>query len=150
VMTNVSSVLSRQGRRMLQIGVGLILVASLEGVAIPSLPVPRLGLSLHTLSYLQAVMLMTFGLVWPRLNLGVRAASIAWWTYLYSSFATLMAYLLAAIWGAGSTAIPLAAGTAHGTALQETVITVVLASGAPPFLISVALVLWGVRAVDTD
>jgi (hydroxyamino)benzene mutase len=147
---NVSSLLSRQGRRMLQIGVGLIVVASLEGVVIPSLPVPRLGLSLHTLSYLQAVMLMTFGLVWPGLNLGAIAASIAWWTYLYSSFSTLMAYLLAAMWGAGGTAIPLAAGTAHGSALQETLIKVVLASGAPPFLVSMALVLWGLRAVDPD
>jgi hypothetical protein len=88
---------------------------------------------------------MAFGLLWPKLNLGATSSSVAWWTYLYSSAATLTAYLMAAVWGAGHSALPLAAGTAHGTVLQERLIGIVLASGAPPFLISMAIVVWGLR-----
>ncbi len=141
--------LSRQGHRMLQIGVALFVFTALEGFVIPSLPVPRLGLSVHRLGALQGVMLLGLGLLWPRLRLGAAASRTAFWTYLYSSFATLVPYILAALWGAGHTTIPLAAGTARGSATQETVIKVILYSAAPTFLVSMALVIRGLRIVDT-
>lgn len=140
-----STLLSRQGHRMLQIGVALFVFAAVEGFAIPSLPAPHLGLSVHTLAALQGVMLLGLGLLWTRLNLDATAARIAFWTYLYSSFATLGAYVLAAVWGAGNSTMPLAAGAAHGSPLQEATIRVVLYSAAPTFLVSMALVLWGLR-----
>lgn len=62
---------------MLQIGVVLFVFSALEGFAIPSLPVPRLGLSVHTLSALQGVILLGLGLLWPKLNLGATASRIA-------------------------------------------------------------------------
>jgi hydroxylaminobenzene mutase len=130
---------------MLQIGVALFVFAALEGFVIPGLPFPRLGLSVHTLAALQGVMLLGLGLLWPRLRLGVAASRIAFWTYLYSSFATLVPYVLAAVWGAGNSTIPLAAGPAHGTAIQETIIQVILYSAAPVFFIAMALILWGLR-----
>jgi hydroxylaminobenzene mutase len=141
-------VLSRQGHRMLQIGIGLFVYSGLEGFVIPYLDVPRLGLSVHTLSALQGVMLLGLGLLWPRLRLGATASRIAFWTYLYSSFATLIPYVLAAAWGAGNSTIPLAAGRAHGSALQETVIGVVLYSAAPAFFIAMALILKGLRIAE--
>ena len=130
---------------MLQIGVVMFVFAAAEGFVISSLPVPRLGLSVHTLSALQGVMLLAFGLLWPRLKLGAAAARTAFWTYLYSSFATLLAFVLAAVWGAGHSTMPLAAGAAHGSAFQETVIKVVVYPAAPTFLVAMALVLWGLR-----
>src|SRR5262245_14904395 len=142
---NISNIVSRQGHRLLQIGVALFLFSSLEGFAIPYLPVPRLGLSVHTLSALQGVILLTLGLVWPRLNLGAIMSRIAFWFLIYSTFATLVPYVMAGVWGAGNSTIPLAAGAAHGSAFQEAVITVVLYSAAPPILISLALMLWGLR-----
>lgn len=142
---NTTELRSRQGHRMLQVGVGLFVFAAVEGFIIPALPAPRLGLSLHALSALQGVMLLGLGLLWPRLDLGGAAARIAFWTYLYSSFATLIPYVMAALWGAGNTVIPLAAGAARGSDLQETMILVVLISAAPPFFVSMALVLWGLR-----
>jgi hydroxylaminobenzene mutase len=135
---------------MLQIGVALFVFSALEGFVIPSFPAPRLGLSVHTLSALQGVMLLGLGLLWPRLNLGTTTSRIAFWTYIYSSFATLIPYMMAAIWGAGNSTIPLAAGTAHGSVFQEAFIKVVLYSAAPTFLISMALVLWGLRIVDAQ
>ena len=142
--------LSRQGHRLLQVGIALFLFSSLEGFAIPYFSVPRLGLSVHTLSALQGVILLTLGLVWPRLNLGATTSRIAFWFLIYSTFATLVPYVLAAIWGAGNSIIPLAAGTARGSAFQEAVMTVVLYSAAPTILISLALILWGLRIVATS
>jgi hydroxylaminobenzene mutase len=144
---NSSNILSRQGHRLLQIGVALFVFSALEGFVIPSLPVPRLGLSVHTLSDLQGVMLLGLGLLWPRLNLCATTSRIAFWTYIYSSFATLVPYVMAAVWGAGNATIPLAAGAAHGSAFQEAIIKVVLYSAAPTILISLALILWGLRIV---
>jgi len=98
---NSSNVLSDQSHRMLQIGIGLFVFSGLEGFAIPRLASPPLGRSAHTLSALQGVMALTLGLFWPRLHLGAHAARIAFWTYNYSSFATLVPFMLAAVWGAG-------------------------------------------------
>lgn len=146
----MSNTQSRQGHRLLQIGVGLFLFSALEGFVIPALPVPRLGLSVHTLSVFQGLMLLGLGLLWPRLSLGPTASRVAFWTYIYSSFATLIPYVLAAVWGAGNSTIPLAAGSARGSAFQEAVIKVVLYSAAPTFLIAIALIIWGLRMVNTE
>jgi (hydroxyamino)benzene mutase len=142
---NSSYVLSQQGHRMLQIGIGHFVFSAVEGFAIPALRVPALGLSVHKLSALQGVMMLTLGLFWPRLRLGATASRIAYWTYIYSSLATLVPYVMAAVWGAGNTTIPLAAGTARGNARQEATIKVILYSAAPSFFISMALILWGLR-----
>jgi len=147
---NSSNVLSDQSHRMLQIGIGLFVFSGLEGFAIPRLASPPLGRSVHTLSALQGVMALTLGLFWPRLHLGAHAARIAFWTYNYSSFATLIPFMLAAVWGAGNTTIPLAAGESRGNTLQETTIKVIQYSAAPPFFISMALILWGLRTKDEE
>src|SRR5215510_5094849 len=139
---NTSNILSRQGHRMLQIGIALFVFSGLEGFVIHSLPVPSLGRSVHTLSAEQGIITLVLGLLWPRLNLNVATSRIAFWTFLYSSFATLIPFVMAAIWGAGSTTIPLAAGTSQGSAFQEAIIKIVLYSAAPPFFISMGLILW--------
>ncbi len=141
----VLNLLSRQGHRMLQIGVALFLFSALEGFVIPTLPFPRLGLSVHTLSALEGVMMLSLGLMWPRLKLGATGAQIAFWTYVYSNFATLIPYVMAAVWGAGNSTMPLAAGTAHGTNLQEALIRDVIYTAAPTVLIALVLMLWGLR-----
>ncbi len=140
-----STARSRQGHRLLQIGVALFLFTSLEGFAIPYVAAPRLGLSVHTLSALQGVLLMALGLLWPRLNLGAATSRIAFWFLIYSAFAILAAYVMGAVWGAGNETMRLAAGAAHGSAFQEVVIMVAAYSSAPPGLISFALILWGLR-----
>jgi hydroxylaminobenzene mutase len=50
------TVTAREGHRLLQIGIALLLFTSIEGFAVPSLRAPHLGLSAHTLSALQAVL----------------------------------------------------------------------------------------------
>jgi hydroxylaminobenzene mutase len=92
--------------------------------------------------------MLTLGLLWPRLNLGTTTAWIAFWFAIYSDFATVAAYLLSGIWGAGNSIIPPAAGAAHGSAFQEAVINVVLYSAAPTGLIYFVFILWGLRIVN--
>jgi len=137
--------LARQSQRLLQIGVGLLLFASFEGFVIPNLAVPRLGLSAHTLSALQSVLLLALGLAWTRLNLGDLASRVAFWLLVYSAFAILAAYVLGAFWGAGNETMPMAAGVAHGSAVQENMIKVLAYSSAPTGIVSFALILWGLR-----
>src|SRR5574341_2506194 len=147
---NGANILSRQSQRMLQIGIWLFVFSGLEGFVIHSLPVPSLGRSVHTLSAEQGIITLVLGLLWPRLNLSTTASRIAFWTFLYSSFATLIPFVLAAAWGAGNATIPLAAGAAHGSAIQETIIKVVLYSAALPFFLSMGLILWGLRLVEAS
>ncbi|MBZ9853735.1 hypothetical protein LB566_07985 [Mesorhizobium sp. CA13] len=110
---NAPDTLPRQGHRLLQLGIALLLFSSFEGFAIPYLAAPRLGLSVHTLSALQGVLLLALGLVWSRLNLGVAMSRIAFWLLIYSALAILAAYVMASLWGAGNETMPLAAGAAH-------------------------------------
>ncbi len=142
---NASNLLSRQGHRLLQTGVALFLFTSFEGFAVPHFTVPNLGRSVHTLSAFSGVLLLTLGLVWPRLNLGATSSRIAFWFLIYSDLATVAAFLMAGVWGAGNSIIPLAAGTAHGSAFQEAAISVVAYSAAPTGITSFALILWGLR-----
>ena len=144
------SPIASQGRRLLQVGVALLLFASLEGFAIPYLAAPRLGLSVHTLSALQAVLLLALGLVWPQLHLSRKAAQTAFWLLVYSALAILAAYVLGALWGAGNETMHFAAGASHGTPLEETVIKVVAYSSAPTGITAFAIILWGLRNKTTD
>jgi len=134
---------------LLQLGIVLILYASFEGFVIPYVGSPRIGLSVHTLAALQSILLLALGLLWNRLELGVAAARIAFWCLVYSTFAILAAYTIAAVSGVGIETIVLAGelphGLHHGTAFQETIIKILSYSSAPTGLISFALILWGLR-----
>jgi hydroxylaminobenzene mutase len=148
-MSTAKVLLSRQGQRLLQIGVALLLLLSLEGFAIPHLAAPHLGVSAHKLAATQSVLLLALGLAWPRLNLGAATSRIAFWLLIYAAFAILAAFVLGSIWGAGNETMPLAAGNARGSAFQENVIRVVAYSSAPTGLISFVLIFWGLCAVES-
>jgi (hydroxyamino)benzene mutase len=148
----MSELIDNQGRRLLQVGVALLLYSALEGFVVPIFASPRIGLSVHTLSAYQAVLLLAIGLLWPKLGFGPRAARFAFWTLLYSAFAILSAYTVAALWGVGIETIRLMGelphGLVQGTAVQETVIKVLAYSSAPTGLTSFVLILWGLRAPE--
>src|SRR5919109_1617261 len=151
---NTATVLQHQGQRLLQLGMALFLYSSLDGFAIPVFASPRIGLSVHTLSALQAVMLLTFGLLWPRLRLSPRAVKVAFGCLLYSTLAILAAYTLAAIWGVGNETITLMGelphGLSHGSPFQETFIKVLAYSSAPTGITAFVLILWGLRITDAQ
>lgn len=141
---NVPYLLSRQGHSLLRIGVALFLFTCFEGFAVPYFQSPVVGRSLHTLSALFGLILLAFGLIWPRLRLGAAISRIALWFLVYSGFAITAAFALAAIWGAGQSTMPMS-GAPMGSTGQEAAIMVVAYSSAPTGIISFALILWGLR-----
>jgi (hydroxyamino)benzene mutase len=145
----MSNVLARQGHRLLQIGMGLLVYSSFDGFAIPYLGSPRIGLSVHTLSAYQGVLLLTQALLWTRLQLGATASRVAFWCLLHGTFAILAAYTVAAVWGVGNETIQLMGelphGLGRGTVFQETFIKVLAYSSAPTGLAWLGLVLRGLR-----
>jgi hydroxylaminobenzene mutase len=141
---NSPNILVRQGHRLLQIGVALLLFTSFEEFAIPYFASPIVGRSVHTLSALFGLILVAFGLLWPRLRLGAAHSRIAFWFLVYSGLAVTAVFFLAATWGAGQSVMPLS-GAPLGTAVQEAAITAVSYSSAPTGIIAFALILWGLR-----
>ncbi len=136
---------AREGHRLIQAGLLLFLYALLVGLAVQHFAIPRLGLSTHLLGIMQGLFLVLIGLVWPRLRLTPRLSRAAAWLAVYGCLAPSAANLVAAIWGAGHTMLPIAAGEARGSPLQEGIITVALRTGAASLIATSALVLWGLR-----
>jgi hydroxylaminobenzene mutase len=149
----MNSSLLRQGQWLLRIGILFILYSSVEGFVIPYFASSRIGLSVHTLGALEAVLLLALGLLWPRLALHGFTSRVAFWCLLYSAVAILAAYTIAAVLGVGNETIVLAGelphGLHHGSAFQETVIKVLSYSSAPTGPAAFALVLYGLRTSDT-
>lgn len=137
--------LARQGHHLIQIGVALFLLTSFWGVAIPALASPVLGRSAHTLAALEGVMFVALGLVWPRFQLAPVGSRLAFWLFIYSALAILLAFVLGALWGAGVETMPIAAHAAHGDAVEENAIRWIAYSSAPTGIAAFALMLWGLR-----
>jgi hydroxylaminobenzene mutase len=141
----------RQGHRLIQAGMLLFLLALLVGLAVPAFAVPRLGLSTHLLGIMQGTVLMVVGVFWPRLRLTRATARVAFVLAIYGCVAAWTANLLAAIWGAGHSMVPIAAGAAHGSPIQEGFISIALRSAAVSLIATALLILWGLRgAGDTN
>jgi hypothetical protein len=133
----------------LQVGVALLLITSFEGFAIPHFAAPALGRSAHTLIALLAILLLAMGLLWPKLILRPTASGIAFWCLLYSGLAIVVAFLMAAFWGAGQSTMPLA-GAPLGTAFRESAIKIVAYSSAPTGIIAFAIIFWGLRMPEVE
>jgi hydroxylaminobenzene mutase len=135
----------RQGHRLSQFGILLFLFALVVGLLVPTFAVPRLGLSTHLLGLMQGIYLIVLGVLWPRLRVSPAIGRIGVFLAVYGCFAAWIANLSAAIWGAGNSMLPIAAGASHGSAIQEGVISVALRSAAVALIAAAVLVLWGLR-----
>ena len=141
--------MEKQSRILLQFGVALFLFAALLGFAVPHFAVPRLALSAHLVGLLQGMFLVVLGMLWPKLNFGSTQAKVTFWLLIYQSLAAPASNLLGAAWGAGNSIVPMAAGAAHGTTVQEAVINIGFRSAGAALIFSLALVLWGLRHAKT-
>ena len=137
--------LTHQGHRLLQLGVFLFLCALIVGLAVQRFAVPRLALSAHLLGIMQGLFLIAAGLVWPKLQLPRALSRLAFFAIVYGCFAAWTVNVLAAAWGAGSSMLPIAAGLARGNPLQEGIIAIGLRTAAVSLIVSVLLILWGLR-----
>ena len=141
----------RDGHRLLQVGGLLFLLGLVVGLGVPKFTLPRLALSTHLLGMTQGTFLMVGGLLWPKLKLTRAASGIGRVLATYGCLAAWTANLLGAVWGAGASMVPMAAGGARGSAFQEATIRVLLMSAAVSLVCVAVLILWGLRtAPPTD
>ena len=136
----------RQGHRLLQVGILLFLFALLVGLAVPKFAVPRLGLSAHLIGIMQGTFLVVLGVLWPKLKLTQATSRVGFWLVVYGFFAAWTVNVLAGVWGAGNSMLPMAAGQAHGSALQEGIIAIGLRTAAVSQITALILIIWGLRA----
>jgi hydroxylaminobenzene mutase len=135
----------RDGHRLLQVGGLLFFLGLLAGLAVPTFTVPRLGLSTHLLGIMQGTFLIVGGLLWPKLRFTGFASRMGHALAIYGCFSAWTANLLGAIWGAGNTMLPMAAGAARGSSFHEGAIRVLLMSAALSLVTVAVLILWGLR-----
>ena len=138
------------GHRLIQLGVSLFLIGLLVGVAVPFFAVPRLALSVHLLGLMQGLFLSVVGILWPRLKFTRAIETGAFWLLVYGCIAAWTSNLLGAIWGAGNSIVPIAAGAARGSELQEMVIVIGLRSGGLALIAGTVLLLWGLRGANPE
>lgn len=131
-------------RPLLRHGFILILLALLSGLAIPSMSIPRLGLSAHTIGILSGTLLIALGAIWQQFKLGRRQQWLMYWAWLYAGYINWLGCLLGAVLGAGQTT-PVAAAGAQGAPWAESLVASLLISVALASLLAIALALWGIR-----
>jgi hydroxylaminobenzene mutase len=133
-------------RRMLRLGVVLLLIGLLTGLVVPALAIPRLGVAAHIVGVLGGLALLVLGLLWPRLRLSPRASSIGFALAAYAFYLGWLMPLLGGAWGAGGGMLPIAAGGVRGSGLQEGVIAAGLGTSAVAIIALCVLLLWGLRS----
>ena len=131
-------------RRIIRHGFILILIALVTGFLLPTMQIPRLGLSAHTIGILSGVLLIGIGASWSAFNLSARQLRVTYWCWVYSGYANWLGCLIGAFTGAGQMA-PVASSGAKGDTGAEAIVAVLLISVAITSLVAVALSIWGLR-----
>ncbi|MDQ7816128.1 MAG: hydrogenase [Melioribacteraceae bacterium] len=137
-------------RKLIRYGLLLFLLGLLTGFLIPVLQNPRMGLSSHLEGTLNGMLLILFGLIWPKLTLPDRVLKWGYGLALYGTFINWFTTLLAAIWGAGSEMMPISGGELQGSSIQEIIIKFGLISLSIAIVTVSVLLLWGMRGNETE
>jgi hydroxylaminobenzene mutase len=123
-------------------GTLLFLLALLNGIAIPRLRSPRIGLSAHTTAIQSGTFLIVMGLLWPKLGLTPTWSAIlghGLWISLYSLWLSLF---LAAVFGAGR-GMEIAGQGMTTSPIRQTLVTILASAGSLVCLAAVVGVLIG-------
>jgi len=136
---------NKLGHRLTYFGIVLLLLGLLTGFAIPALANPRMGLSSHLEGTLNGMLLILFGLIWPKLTLSKKLLKWGFGLALYGTFINWFTTLLAAVWGAGSEMMPLAGEANVGADWQEIIIKFGLISLSLAIVSVCVILLWGLR-----
>jgi (hydroxyamino)benzene mutase len=132
-------------KNIIRHGFVLILLALVSGLFVPAMPIPRLGLSAHTIGILSGALLIGVGAVWPLFTLTVRQQQVMYWSWLYSSYVNWLGCLVGAIFGAGNTT-PVASAGAVGSDAAEAAVAIMLVSVGVVSFVAVGLAIFGLRA----
>ncbi len=126
---------------LLFLGILLFLFGLVNGLFIPLMTNPRMGLSAHLEGTLNGIFLVILGLIWDKLLLKDKWLTTTFWLIVYGSFANFVAVTIAAITGAGKM-MPMAGGK-EGDSVIEGLISFLLYSLALSMIVACSIVLRG-------
>ena len=126
-------------RGLLRNGFVVFLLALLVGLAIPLFLNPRMALAAHVTGLMLAVFLIALSVVWDALGLAPGRAKLVRGLYLYGTYASLTAGVLAAIWGT-SRITPIGGAGFHASATKELVVQAIFVSLGLALLAATVLV----------
>ena len=126
-------------------GMVLVVAGLLMGTVVQAVTNPRIGLSAHTGTLMNGILLMAMGAFWPRLGLASRLETVTYWLVVDGSYLNAVSLFLAGVFGTGRST-PLHGAGYAGTELQELLVGGGLVLGAIAILAGCALALVGLAA----
>jgi hydroxylaminobenzene mutase len=123
-------------------GMVLVLAGLLMGAVVQSVANPRLGLSAHTGTLMNGILLLGMGAFWPMLAVSPRVEAIGWWLVIAGSYLSSVALFLAGVFGT-SRSTPLHGAGHVGAPWQEALVAAGLTVGAVALLAGCGIALLG-------
>ena len=130
------------GRKLIILGLVLFLIGLIQGALIPNFHNPRMALSAHLAAVQSGMAMAIFGLIWALVNLKERFLKVAYYANIVGLYAVWFAITLGAVLGA-SRALPIAGHGFSAAPTAETVVELIVTSGAVLTVVSVSLILLG-------
>lgn len=131
-------------RRLVRAGFFLLLLGLATGLVIPHFTNPRMGLAAHVTGVLNALLLVSAGLVWPMLALSTTLEALARRLFLFATFTNWGGSILAATWGT-SRMTPLTGAGYSAAPWKEVTVQAVQISVSLAVLTAAILVVVGLR-----
>ena len=126
-------------------GMVLVVAGLLMGTVVQAVANPRIGLSAHTGTLMNGILLIAMGAFWPRLALSPRLETTAYWLVVDGSYLNAVSLFFAGVFGT-SRSTPLHGAGHAGTELQELLVGAGLVLGAVAVLGGCGLALAGLTA----
>lgn len=123
-------------------GMVLVLAGLLMGTVVQSVANPRMGLSAHTGTVMNGILVIAMGAFWQRLALSPRVETVGWWLVVAGSYVSSGALFLAGVFGT-SGATPLHGAGHVATPAEEALVTAGLSVGAAALLAGCVVALRG-------
>lgn len=131
-------------RRLIWHGVFLFLLGLLTGFVVQKFVNPRMGLAAHLEGVMNGTFLIALGAVWNEVRLSARLKPATFWIALYGAYVNWIATTLTATFGAVALA-PIAGAGHRAQPWQEGLLTGLFMSVGIAMVVTVVLVLWGLR-----
>ncbi len=131
-------------RQLLWHGMFLFLLGLIAGFVEQHLTNPRMGLATHLEGLMNGTFLVALGAIWTEIGLPARLSAAAYWSALYGTYGNWVITGLAAIFGTAAMT-PLTATGYSGQPWQERIVTFGFISVGIAIIISVILILCGLR-----
>jgi hydroxylaminobenzene mutase len=131
-------------RKLVRAGFFLLLLGLATGLVIPQFTNPRMGLAAHVTGVLNALLLVSAGLVWPMLVLSTTLETLTRRLFLFATFTNWVGSTLAATWGT-SRMTPLTGAGYSAEPWKEMIVLALQVSVSLAVLTAAILVVVGLR-----